>query len=290
MTEAAQSGLVRLLGKTPKNNEQHPRSLSASEPRTGWFMPFVNRERRRLGIILVILTLTLVSLARGRADALAPEDLLVVFNQPSADSRAAAEYYAGLRKIPKENLVGVEVSALEVVTGGEYDQMAKPIRTAAEHMLAQGRKPAVVLMYGIPLTLRHPNGARPNRGFSNMVEEKIQELNRLNLELSLELEDLVIEPLADRDAELPDEESVNQVLRRAATAVSRARRHLSDSSDVPANAVDRARGLSPANGSQRPVRSLRDVRDQRRGQPVKEPGRDAATGPEAVGFFRHFAG
>jgi uncharacterized protein (TIGR03790 family) len=86
------------------------------------------------------------------AAALAPEDLIVVFNINVPESRQVAEYYAQKRHIPKDNLVGVKVSRVEDMTRQEYEQQLLPPVQHKVVELRLGRlNPAILLVYGIPL-------------------------------------------------------------------------------------------------------------------------------------------
>ena len=86
------------------------------------------------------------------AAALAPEDLVVVYNATVPASKEVAEYYAQKRHIPPANLVGVKVPDWEDLTRQEYDQqLVPPVRQKVVEMRRSFRNPAIVLVYGIPL-------------------------------------------------------------------------------------------------------------------------------------------
>ena len=86
------------------------------------------------------------------AAALAPEDLVVVYNATVPASKEVAEYYAQKRHIPPANLVGVKVPDWEDLTRQEYDQqLVPPVRQKVVELRRSFRNPAIVLVYGIPL-------------------------------------------------------------------------------------------------------------------------------------------
>src|SRR3974377_517726 len=86
------------------------------------------------------------------AAALAPEDLIVVYNATVPESQKVAAYYAQKRRIPPENLVGVKVPDWEDLTRQEYDQiLVPPVREKVVERRRSRRNPAIVLVYGIPL-------------------------------------------------------------------------------------------------------------------------------------------
>jgi uncharacterized protein (TIGR03790 family) len=91
------------------------------------------------------------------AAALAPEDLIVVYNANVPESQKVAAYYAQKRHIPAENLVGVKVPDWEELTRQEFDQqLVPPVRQKVVDMRRSWRNPAIVLVYGIPLRVGEP--------------------------------------------------------------------------------------------------------------------------------------
>ncbi len=81
----------------------------------------------RFAITLLFLAATLCS---ARADKRSESDsTLVVFNTRDPDSAPLARYYAGKRKIPSENIVGLDCPLTEEITRAEYDEdIAAPLR------------------------------------------------------------------------------------------------------------------------------------------------------------------
>ncbi len=106
---------------------------------------------RRAGLIFFLVWCALVSLPAG-ALALSARDLIVVYNRNVPDSQAVATYYAKKRQVPAENLVGVDVSSSEDMSRQEFDEkLAPPVRALVDKLKTQGRTPAILLVYGIPL-------------------------------------------------------------------------------------------------------------------------------------------
>ena len=66
------------------------------------------------------------TVAAPSALALAPSDLIVIYNRNLVESKAVAEYYAQKRRVPWDQLLGVAVSTAEDMTRQEYEQNLLP--------------------------------------------------------------------------------------------------------------------------------------------------------------------
>jgi uncharacterized protein (TIGR03790 family) len=131
----------------------------------------------------------------GNASALSPDDLLVVYNSNTPDSLETAKYYAKKRGVPAENLVGVAVEPFEEITHDEYErELAPAVREAVQKMQAQGKKPAVLLIYGMPLRVASGGLPLKYRDFIGLSEAKQEELKHLILELLLQIDQLAAPP------------------------------------------------------------------------------------------------
>ena len=109
------------------------------------------------------------------AAALAPEDLIVVYNATVLASKEVAEYYAQKRHVPPANLVGVKVPDWEDLTRPEYDQqLVPPVRQKVVEMRQSFRNPAIVLVYGIPL--------RVGEAGLNAQEKEVQALAKSQMQ------------------------------------------------------------------------------------------------------------
>jgi uncharacterized protein (TIGR03790 family) len=113
----------------------------------------ISKHSRLSFLAAFILMQVLLSLSWASvAAALAPEDLVVVYNVNVPESRQVAEYYARKRHVPHDNLVGVKVSSGEDMSRQEYEQQLLPPLQHKVVELRLGRlNPAILLVYGIPL-------------------------------------------------------------------------------------------------------------------------------------------
>ena len=59
--------------------------------------------------------MALILAMAAQAEALKPEDLLVVYNSAMAKSKGVAKYYTLKRKVPAANLLGVRLSTGETL-------------------------------------------------------------------------------------------------------------------------------------------------------------------------------
>jgi uncharacterized protein (TIGR03790 family) len=108
----------------------------------------------RLSLFLA-LAIALPSLAQG------PENVLLVVNKDSKDSRAVAQYYRERRGIPAANVCTIKTLDQEEVTRVIYeDEIQKPIA----HCLAKGRLQDqvlyIVLTRGVPIKVKSQEGVR----------------------------------------------------------------------------------------------------------------------------------
>ncbi|NQU09923.1 TIGR03790 family protein [bacterium] len=127
----------------------------------------------------------------------APTDLgrqvVIVYNEQEPESRALAEYYAGRRGVPTNQLCAIRVRNAETITRREYEeQVERPIgefltdrnlwrqapRRATGDLLdrrpgletVENRISYLALVYGVPLRIEHdPNRDRPTGGNETAV-------------------------------------------------------------------------------------------------------------------------
>ena len=123
-----------------------------------------------------VLALAGVGLLRADPPKTPPLDysgkVAIVFNENMPESKALAEFYAGARGIPKEQLVGLKTVAAEAVTRNEYDlTIEKPLReeftkrgwwklgtTADGPGAVENRIRILVPVYGIPTKIAEVEG------------------------------------------------------------------------------------------------------------------------------------
>jgi uncharacterized protein (TIGR03790 family) len=145
---------------------------------------------RQSGVILFLVWCALVWLPSG-ALALSARDLIVVYNRNVTDSQAVAVYYAEKRRVPSDNLVGVEVSTSEDMSRQEYDEkLVPPVRTLVDKLKTQGRTPAILLVYGIPLRVGASPPTKDDQVLKELANKKLKEYQKLVLPLVLRLDQL----------------------------------------------------------------------------------------------------
>ena len=136
-------------------------------PRRHYFRPY--------GLIACLVLAALLAVPAG-AFALSAHDLVIVYNRNLPDSQAVAAYYAQKRQVPLDHLVGVDVSASEDISRADYDsQLVPPIRAMVEKMLAQGRTPAILLVYGIPLRVGGAPQTKPEQELRSLAAARVKE-------------------------------------------------------------------------------------------------------------------
>lgn len=91
-----------------------------------------------------------VLVAATPALALEPKDVFVVVNKNVPASREVADHYLKLRKVPKENVVELDLPAGEDISRADYDKkLAAPLRDALKDKKAAVK--VVLTVYGVPL-------------------------------------------------------------------------------------------------------------------------------------------
>lgn len=106
---------------------------------------------KRICLVLLLPVLITLSSAHSAVAALTAPDLIIVFNRNMPESREVAAYYAGKRRVPVDNLVGVDVPTSEDLSRQDYDEkLVPPVKAMVDRLQAKGRTPAILLVYGIP--------------------------------------------------------------------------------------------------------------------------------------------
>ena len=145
---------------------------------------------RQSGLIFFLVWCALVLLPAG-ALALSARDLIVVYNRNVPDSQAVAAYYAEKRQVPPDNLVGVEVSASEDMSRKEFDdKLTPPVRALVDRLKTQGRTPAILLVYGIPLRVGSSPATKADQALKELAAQKLKEYQTLVLPLVMRLDQL----------------------------------------------------------------------------------------------------
>jgi uncharacterized protein (TIGR03790 family) len=122
--------------------------------------------------------------------ALLPEEIAVLVNKKSSESRQIGELYVNLRKIPPSNIIKVSVRISERISREEYDgDIAGPVRKSLRKIAERGgRIKCLVTTYGIPLRIakRKPSGT-PGVELEKQIamkKRKSKELSALEKESS----------------------------------------------------------------------------------------------------------
>ncbi|MEJ2671379.1 MAG: TIGR03790 family protein [Deltaproteobacteria bacterium] len=152
------------------------------------------RRQRHPGLIFFMVWFALVSVPSG-ALALSARDLIVVYNRQVPGSPEVASYYAQKRKVPPENLVGVEVSTSENLSRREFDdKLVPPVKALVEKLKIRGRTPAILLVYGIPLRVGGVPITPADRAFTKLATQKVNENQKQVLHLVTRLNRLTPAP------------------------------------------------------------------------------------------------
>lgn len=143
------------------------------------------------GTLLVVLWLFILSVAG--ASALTREDILIVYNRNMPESEQVATYYATRRDVPRTNLVGITAPLSERMVRPDFEREIVPkIRNAVVELRKAGRTPAILLVYGIPLSVRDTlDTQRDQETFRELTKEKDAEIARLVETFSRRLRDLI---------------------------------------------------------------------------------------------------
>ena len=153
-------------------------------------------ERHRMGPILktALAAGTLLAVFLSGlpvACALTPADIIVVCNLNMQGSKEIARYYMQRRDVPEANLLGVRVTTSETMPRAEFDEKILPaVRKIAQKLKADGKDPAVLLIYGVPLRVTDTPGSRSDKAFLNLVDARVEEYGELVRRLSEELDGL----------------------------------------------------------------------------------------------------
>ena len=131
-------------------------------------------KKNLLGFTLLVLIN--LSPAHRAVAALTAPDLVIVFNRNLPESREVAAYYAGKRRVPLANLVGVDVPFSEDMSRQDYDaKLVPPVKAMVERLKANGRTPAILLVYGIPLRVGSAPLTVPDMELKSLATAKVKE-------------------------------------------------------------------------------------------------------------------
>jgi uncharacterized protein (TIGR03790 family) len=153
-------------------------------------MTLRGKQQGQSGLIFILALLVLLS-TPAVCLALSAPDLVIVFNRNLPESREVAAYYAQKRRVPADNLVGVDVPASEDMSREDFDQkLAPPVREAVKKLKAKGRTPAILLIYGIPLRVGSAPVTKPDVELTSLATVKVKEYQAQAVPLVLQLDRL----------------------------------------------------------------------------------------------------
>lgn len=119
--------------------------------------------------------LTVVLLAGGLCHALEADEVLIVYNGDMAASERLADHYRQKRRIPRSNMIGLElgVGLRDEIGRSDYDRyIAAPVRKKLDRESLSGGARCLAVMYGVPYRVG-------KRGTLPRMEKKLGELKRL---------------------------------------------------------------------------------------------------------------
>ncbi|MDP1761465.1 MAG: TIGR03790 family protein, partial [Deltaproteobacteria bacterium] len=123
--------------------------------------------------------------------ALSALDLVIVFNRNLPESREVAVYYAGKRRVPADNLVGVDVPTSEDMSRQDYDgKLVRPVKAMVDKLRARGITPAILLVYGLPLRVGAAPLTVPEMELKSLATAKVKEYQSQAVQLVHQLDRL----------------------------------------------------------------------------------------------------
>lgn len=200
----------------------------------------------KVGSILFFGLLAYLTLAASPVRALTPQDLIVVYNRNLVESKAVAAYYCQKRRVPWDHLLGVAVPHDEQLSRQEYEQnLLPPVRQAVKKLQSQGRTPALLLVYGIPLRVLGPPESDADKEFRALAAARLKEYQGLVGEMLRELDALTAAPAELSPAPAgPLTYPTATLLRKAEASINRAFKFLAAQSPSGAPAESRVKALS----------------------------------------------
>ena len=138
-------------------------------------MTLRGKQHPQSGLIFLGALLAWLAVPSG-ALALSARDLVIVFNRNLPESREVAVYYAGKRRVPVDNLVGVDVPTSEDMSRQDYDgKLVPPVKTMVDKLKARSVSPAILLVYGIPLRVGAAPLTVPEMELKSLATAKVKE-------------------------------------------------------------------------------------------------------------------
>ncbi|HET6572988.1 MAG TPA: TIGR03790 family protein [Fimbriiglobus sp.] len=111
------------------------------------------------------------------APALEPADVVVICNKAVPESRAVAEHYLAKRKVPKENLVELDLPTGEDISRADYEaKLAGPLRVALKDR--KDRVKVLLTVYGVPLRVGAKVPTDAEKAEAQKLRPRVAELQK----------------------------------------------------------------------------------------------------------------
>lgn len=118
--------------------------------------------------------------ATGSAFAIEPKDVFVVVNKNSPDSKDVAGHYLKLRRVPKENVVELDLPNGEDISRADYDKkLLGPLREALKDKKDDVK--VLLTVYGVPLRV---GGQQPTESEAAEIKKIRTEIDALRKEVA----------------------------------------------------------------------------------------------------------
>src|SRR4051812_38376976 len=95
----------------------------------------------------------LASVASARAASLRPDELLLIYNADSPASRELATYYAKVRRVPAEQMVGLNLAETgEEISAADFERLIRlPVRAFLEERKLEDKVRCLATFFGVPI-------------------------------------------------------------------------------------------------------------------------------------------
>ncbi len=161
---------------------------------------------RRAGIILLIIAAGILPGPRA-AQALEPAEIAVIYNADFDGSKALAEYYAGKRGVPTENLVAIRASREDKINHATYEKTIEaPVKAWLDEGGRKKKIQCLLTIRGVPISTDEPEDPAKYhaRDLAKDAADKAEaEKKRIEEELKAHPTEALREKLAEIDRQLP---------------------------------------------------------------------------------------
>lgn len=105
----------------------------------------------RLTVCIAVLVWAALAVGEARSE-LTSDELLLIYNANSTDSKELAEYYAERRAVPGQNLIGLDLPPVEEISRVDYDEkIVRPLRRFLWDKNLAAKVRCLVTFYDVPL-------------------------------------------------------------------------------------------------------------------------------------------